>query len=137
MTDYATVEDVIILYRPLSEEETNRAAALIPIVCARLRQAADNVGRDLDEMLKDNETLQAVAKSVTVDVVARTLMTSTEGTPMTQFSEAALGYSVSGTFMNPGGGIFIKNAELKALGLTRPRYMVWDMAGGVCDDDNK
>jgi hypothetical protein len=28
-----------------------------------------------------------------------------------------LGYSVSGTFLNPGRGIFIKNNELSRLGL--------------------
>ena len=29
--------------------------------------------------------------------------------PMTQMSESALGYSVSGTYLVPGGGLFIKN----------------------------
>lgn len=131
MADYATVNDVITLYRALSAEEAAKAEALIPIVCARLRQMAKNTGRDLDEMLADNEDLQQVAKSVTVDVVARNLQTPTTGAPLTQFSEAGNGYSASGTFMNPGGGIFIKNAELKALGLLRPRFGTMDLNGGV------
>ena len=130
MADYATVDDVITLYRALSADETTKAAALIPVVCARLRQMAKNYGRDLDEMMEDNEDLQITAKSVTVDVVARNLQTPTTGAPITQFSEAGMGYSASGTFLNPGGGIFIKNSELKALGLLRPRYGQIDMNGG-------
>lgn len=135
MADYATVNDVIALYRALSPEETTKATALIPVVCARLREMAKTYGRDLDAMLAKDEDLQTVAKSVTVDVVARNLMTPTSGAPMTQYSEAAMGYSVSGTFLNPGGGIFIKQAELKALGITRPRYGQIDMNGGGWDAD--
>ena len=133
MADYATVNDIIALYRPLSPEETERAQSLIPIVCARLRQMAENYGRDLDEMMADNEDLQLTAKSVTVDIVARNLQTPTTGAPMTQFSEAGNGYSASGTFLNPGGGVFIKNSELKALGLLRPRIGQWDLNGGGWD----
>ena len=64
---------------------------------------------------------------MTVDVVSRALMTPTASTgfgPMTQMSQAAGGYSVSGTFLNPGGGLFVKEAELKALGLKRQKYGV-------------
>lgn len=137
MADYATVDDVIALYRPLSETETAKAAALIPVVCARLRQLAGIYGRDLDLMIADDYDLKQTAKSVTVDVVARNLQTPTSGAPMTQFSEAGLGYSASGTFLNPGGGVFIKNAELKALGLLRPRYTQIDMNAGGWQHDCK
>lgn len=135
MADYATIDDVITLYRPLTPEETAKATALIPVVCARLRQYARNVGRDLDAMISANEDLAIVAKSVTVDVVARTLQTPTSGAPMSQFSEAGLGYSASGTYLVPGGGIFIKNAELKQLGLTRPKYGTFDLCGEGGDPD--
>lgn len=129
MENFATVDDIIALYRPLTDEEQEKARNLIPIVCDRLRVCADNVGKDLDKMIEEKPALASVAKSVTVDVVARNLQTPTEGAPMTQFSEAGMGYSASGTFLVPGGGIFIKNAELKALGLARPRYGAWDIWG--------
>ena len=122
--------DINLLYRQLTDEEEQKAEALIPVVCDRLRQEADNVGLDLDEMIASSERLENVARSVTVDVVARNLMTPTTGAPMTQFSESGLGYVQSGTYLVPGGGIFIKNSELEALGLTRPRYGFWDMSGG-------
>ena len=82
-------------------------------------------------MIKDDEALKSVATSVTVDVTARTLMTSTDSEPMTQRSESALGYAVSGTYLVPGGGLFIKKSELARLGLRRQRYGVIDLY----DDD--
>lgn len=135
MADYATIEDITTLYRPLTEAETTKATALLPVVSARLRQYGKHTGRDLDAMIEADENLAVVAKSVTVDVIARNLQTPTEGPPMSQFSEAALGYSVSGTFLVPGGGIFIKNSELKALGLLRPKYRTLDMCGEGGDPD--
>lgn len=124
MTPFATVDDLINLWRPMSTDEQSRASALLPVVSNRLRQEADNVGKDIDQMIADSEVYKDVVKSVTVDIVARTLMTSTTQEPMTQYSESALGYSVSGTFLTPGGGLFIKRDELKALGLRKQRYGV-------------
>ena len=133
--NYATVQDIITLYRPLSAEETTKAEALIPIVCDRLRAYAYYEGKDLDQMIAAKEYLANVAKSVTVDVVARNLQTPTEGAPMSQFSESGMGYSASGTFLVPGGGIFIKKAELKALGLSRQKYGVIDFYGMEVPED--
>ena len=127
MADYATVADMATLWRPLTQDEASRAEALIPLVCDSLRMEARNRGKDLDAMIEAEPLLASVAKSVTVDVVARTLMTSTDSEPTTQFSEAALGYSVSGTYLVPGGGLFIKKSELSRLGLRRQKRGVIDL----------
>ena len=127
MSSYATVEDIQSLWRPLTNDEVARASALLPVVSDSLRMEADKVGKDLDEMISQSSWLAAVAKSVTVDVVARTLMTSTNQEPTTQFSESALGYSVSGTYLVPGGGLFIKKSELARLGLRRQKLGVIDL----------
>ena len=129
MVSFATVDDINNLWRPLDTNETDRAEYLLEIVSDSLRIEADKVGRDLDDMILNNKALANVAKSVTVDVVARTLMTSTTQEPMTQFNQSALGYSVSGSFLVPGGGLFIKNSELSRLGLRRQRYGVIDFYG--------
>jgi|SRR5699024_1138459 len=126
MNDFATIDDLINLWRPLNPDEQERATALLTVVSNRLRQEADNVGKDIDKMIDESEVYKDVVKSVTVDIVARTLMTSTDQEPMKQYSESALGYSVSGTFLTPGGGLFIKRDELKALGLRRQRYGVME-----------
>lgn len=127
--EYATVANVAALWRPLTTEEQERAEALIPTVCASLRLAAKRVGMDLDALVEADADLAEVAKSVTVDVVARALMTSTKGEPLTQFSESALGYTASGAFLVPGGGLFIKNTELERLGIRRQRYGVINYYG--------
>lgn len=127
MADYATVADMMVLWRPLTQDEANRAEALIPLVCDSLRIEAKNRGKDLDDMIEAEPLLASVAKSVTVDVVARTLMTSTNSEPATQYSESALGYSVSGTYLVPGGGLFIKKSELARLGLRRQQLGVIDL----------
>ena len=126
---FATVNDLKNLWRPLKSDEVERAEYLLEIVSDSLRIEADKVGKDLDAMVVANPALANVAKSVTVDVVARTLMTSTTQEPMTQFNQSALGYSVSGSFLVPGGGLFIKKAELSRLGLRRQRYGVMDIYG--------
>lgn len=124
MADYATVQDIQNLWRPLTAAEQMRAEALIPVICSSLRMEAKKRGKDLDYMVQDDPDLAEVARSVTVDVVARTLMTSTNQEPMTQATQSALGYSVTGTFLVPGGGLFIKNSELRRLGLLRQRIGV-------------
>lgn len=119
MSDFATIDDITALFRPLSNEEQTRAAALLPVVSDMLRYEANKVGKDLDAMIAENTVLANVAKSVTVDIVSRTLLTSTTDEPMTQMSQSALGYTVSGSYLSPGGGIFIKRSELSRLGLKR------------------
>ena len=129
MNNFASIGDVNTLWRKLSTSEEERAEKLLEVVSASLRNEAKKVGKNLDAMIEEDPDLKLVAKSVTVDIVARTLMTSTNGEPMTQFSQSALGYSVSGTYLVPGGGLFIKKSELARLGLRRQRYGVIDFYG--------
>jgi hypothetical protein len=126
--NFATSEDLSKLWRPLKGDEPARAEALLGVVSASLRMEADKVGRDLDAMIAQKPALAEVAKSVTVDVVARTLMTSTNQEPLSQFSQTAGPYTASGTYLVPGGGIFIKRSELARLGLRRQRIGVIDYA---------
>lgn len=126
MSNYATIDDITVLFRKLSLDEQEKANALLPVVCDSLRYEATKVGKDLDQMITDNKALANVAKSVVVDIIGRALMTSTDSEPMTQFTQSALGYSASGTYLVPGGGLFIKKSELAKLGLKRQRYGAWD-----------
>ena len=120
-TPYASMDDVRTLWRETTEDETQRALKLLPIVSDCLRMEADKVGKDLDKMILEKPILESVAKSVTVDVVARALMTSTDTEPTTQFLQSGMGFSVSGSYLVPGGGLFIKKSELARLGLRRQR----------------
>ena len=80
--NFATVEDVELLWRKLTPEEKERATALIPIIADSLRNEAFKVNKNLGKMIQENPSLSSVAKSVVVDVVARTLLTSTTDEPM-------------------------------------------------------
>ena len=118
-TPFATVADIQTLWRPLTASEQTRAEALLPLVSDEIRVIGKSLGKDVDEMIANDPAYGSVVKVVTVDVVARVLRQSTEGDAMTQESQAALGYSWSGTYAVAGGGIansILKN-DLKKLGL--------------------
>lgn len=125
---YATITDVITLWRPLTSDEQIRTEALLPIISDELRVRAQAVGRDLDAMIEANPLLANVAKEVVVSAVSRVIRQNTTGDAMSQESQAGLGYSWSGTYAIPGGGIgnAIFPSDLKRLGLKRARIGVID-----------
>lgn len=126
---FADFEDLMDIWKYIDGEELARAKRLLYLVSDSLRHEAFKVGKDLDAMVSADPVLAEVAKSVVVDVVARTLMTSTDQEPMSQMSQSAGGYTVSGTFLVPGGGLFIKRSELARLGLRRQKVGVIDPYG--------
>lgn len=126
---FATTNDISAIWRKLKEDEVTRAEKLLELVSDSLRMEANKVGKNLDETIKAKPYFLNVVKSVTVDVVARTLMTSTDSEPLSQESQSALGYTWSGTYLVPGGGLFIKNSELARLGLKGQRRRAVDMCG--------
>lgn len=132
MSDFATLTDVIVLSgKEYTSQESDRVTALLELVSDALRVEAEKVGKNLDEMVDTDPAYASVVKLVTVDVVARVMRQSMEGEPMSQESQSALGYSWSGTYAIPGGGISgaIMRNDLKRLGLKRQRigvYEIWD-----------
>ena len=131
MSNYATVQDIIDRYRPLSQDEQTRAGILLTDVSDHIRFEADKEGKDYDALVAADPNRASVAKQVTVDVVYRIMRQSIEGDPMTQESQSANGYSWSGTYSIPGGGItnaFLRK-DRKALGLHTQKYGVIDFYG--------
>ena len=132
MSDFATLTDVILLSgKEFTSEESERVMALLPLVSDTLRTEAKRVGKDLDEMITADASYASVVKMVTVDIVARVMRQSMDGDPMSQESQSGLGYSWSGTYAIPGGGISgaIMRNDLKRLGLRRQQigvYEIWD-----------
>lgn len=120
---YATVADVTTLWRALTTAESERTEALLPLVSDTLREAAYNCGQDLDKMIEEKPTLASVTKLVTVDVISRILRQVQTGEAMTQESQSGLGYSWSGTYAIPGGGMAnaIMRNDLKRLGIGRQK----------------
>jgi hypothetical protein len=105
------------------------AQEMLPVISNALRLEAKKVGKDLDKMIENDPAFESVVKSVVADIAFRYFATFDTGTPMTQMSQTAGGYTVSGSPLVPGGGLFIKKAELARLGLRRQRYGVMDFYG--------
>ena len=101
-----------------------------------MRCEAQKVGKDLDAMVEANSAYASVVKLVTVDVIVRAMRQATTGEPMSQESQSALGYSWSGTYAIPGGGISgaIMRNDLKRLGLRRQQIGVYELWGASKDE---
>lgn len=122
MSDFATLADVVTLTgREFTTDEQTRVSALLPLISDALRYEATKVGKDLDDMVEDSDAYANVVKLVTVDIVLRAMRQAVSGEPLSQESQAGLGYSWSGTYAIPGGGIAsaIMRNDLKRLGLRR------------------
>ena len=52
MQNFASIDDIIELWRPLTNEEITRATALLPVISDTLRVEADKAGVDLDQKAK-------------------------------------------------------------------------------------
>jgi hypothetical protein len=118
MDPFATIEDIELLWRPLSDSETTRAGAMLPVVSDTLRQAAKDKGLNLDDMIEAGDVFINVVKSVVVDVIRRYL-TQSDAQPITQMSQSAGGYSESATYLTPSYGILVYDNELARIGIRR------------------
>lgn len=129
-TSFATKQDVMAVSgASYTTAEQERIDTLLPLVSDALRIEARKVDKDLDEMAYGDEAYANLLKLVTCDIVIRAMRQTTSGEPMSQESQSALGYTWSGTYAIPGGGIaqaIMKN-DLKRLGLRRQRMGVIDL----------
>ena len=137
MSAFVTLEEVLAMSGGnYTASEQGRISTLLPVVSDALRYEAEKVGKDLDVMIGESGAYESVVKLVTVDVVVRALSLDTDSEPMSQESQGALGYTWSGTYAVPGGGIAncIMRNDLKRLGLRRQRYGVIEWYGSEDDE---
>lgn len=125
---YATIADVELYWRTLTEGEKTTATQMIADTSAKIRLRASARGKNFDEMLLANPDLAEVAKTVTVKCVINA-MKVVEAVPATQFAESAGGYSISGTYYAPGGGLAISKKDWAELGLGSQTYGGLDVYG--------
>lgn len=121
MDKLATVNDYVAVYNVhLSATDMKRVETLLEYASALLRVEASNRGFNLDFIISRDGAKKTVAKMIVIASVKRAMHTNevTEA-PLEQFSQSALGYTVSGTYLNPGDDIYFLNNELKRLGITR------------------
>lgn len=124
MSEFATLQDVLTLTgTDYTTQQQERISALIPVVSDLIERKGREVGKNVHKEMAMDSAYASVVKLVTVDVVARVMRQSTDGEPLSQESQSALGYSWSGTYAIPGGGIAMSlmNNEMKLLGFKQQK----------------
>lgn len=125
--NYATTNDVITLWRELSADEIEKAETIIGLVSSLIRFEGSKQGINTDDLATENTDWANIAKLVTVAVVKRYMNESDDSTQLSQSTQSALGYSLTGTYIVGGGGIKLLNNELKQLGFKSQRLGIIEM----------
>ncbi len=118
-----------------SVEQDLRAENLLSLMSDLIRNEGKAIGIDVDARAAADSAYESVVKLVTCDATARAMRQSTTDTPLSQESQSGLGYSWSGTYAIPGGGVAMSlmNNERKLLGFRRQRYGVMEIWEGSKD----
>lgn len=136
-TAYATLGELtMITGASYTIEQEDRAETLLPLVSNLIRVEGRKYGVDVDAKIEADESYLSVVKLITCDVVSRAMRQSTTGDPMSQESQSGLGYTWSGTYAIPGGGVAMSlmNNEKKMLGFKRQRYGVMEIWDGSTEE---
>lgn len=122
MNSYATVDDVIAYRGALTPDAVTRMGTILPACSAELRLIAKRMGKDIDEMIAESEDIEIAVKKGVVDASVNYYNSTESKDPlMTQFSQAAGGYSISGTLTNVGGSFYFPKKFLKDIGLANQK----------------
>ena len=115
-----------------TDEDLTRVEAMLPLVSDLIRAEGRKYGVDVDAKIESDSAYESVVKMITCDVVSRAMRQSKTGDPLSQESQSALGYSWSGTYAIPSGGVAMSlmNNERKMLGFKRQKYGVMEIWDG-------
>lgn len=120
MKVYAQINDVIKYRGPQTAQTLELLDAHLEGCSARLRLFATSRGVDLDDLYDNNEDIAIVVTERVVDSVMTKLTSNAGNEPlMSQFSQAAGGYSISGTLVNIGGDYYFPKRFLKDIGILK------------------
>ena len=124
MDIYASVEDYEKVYNTaLNNEQHKRLLMLIELASSLLREEANKRNMNLSAVISSSDDKANVAKMVVLACVHRVMSKDDDqDMPLEQFSQSALGYTFSGTYVNPGDDLYYLRNELKRMGLIKQRY---------------
>lgn len=119
-----------------TDDDLTRAEVMLPLVSDLIRVEGRKCGVDVDERIETDSAYESVVKMITCDVVSRAMRQSKTGDPLSQESQSGLGYSWSGTYAIPSGGVAMSlmNNERKMLGFKRQKYGVMEIWDGSQDE---
>lgn len=127
--DYATTNDLELLWKTLTQSEKRQAQALIHEATAKIRLRAKKQGKDYDALIMNDCDLATVVKGVICMAVKNAMNSPIDAEAMTQVTQSANGYSWSGTYANPGGGIKISKKDWVSIGLGGQMFGGLDVYG--------
>ena len=136
-TPFITIDEVETLSGvAYSGSALDRVVALLPLVSDLIRVEGTKCGIDVDARIETDSSYESVVKMITCDVVSRAMRQSKTGDPLSQESQSGLGYSWSGTYAIPSGGVAMSlmNNERKMLGFKRQKYGVMEIWDGSQDE---
>ena len=124
MDIYASVEDYEKVYNTaLNNEQHKRLLMLIELASSLLREEANKRNMNLSAVISSSDDKANVAKMVVLACVHRVMSKDDDqNMPLEQFSQSALGYTFSGTYVNPGDDLYYLRNELKRMGIIKQRY---------------
>ena len=113
MNTFATVDDLALRWRTISEIEKKRAETLLDdasmLICAEFRKA----GAKLDS---DDPIQVSACKIVACSIVKRVMLSDFEG-DYSQETRTVGPFSSTVTFANPSGDMYLTKQERRILGL--------------------
>lgn len=124
MDIYASVEDYEKVYNTaLNNEQHKRLLMLIELASSLLREEANKRNMNLGAVISSSDDKANVAKMVVLACVHRVMSKDDDqDMPLEQFSQSALGYTFSGTYVNPGDDLYYLRNELKRMGIIKQKY---------------
>lgn len=114
---FATPQDLVDRWRPLSPSEMARAGTLLEDAADLIRSEFRRAGWTIDERITAGAVTDRDLLAVSVDMVKRVLMASVDHAPMAQVQQTAGPFSQSGTFVNPTGDLYLIRRDRRRLGL--------------------
>lgn len=117
---YATVTDLEGRWRPLSDAEKARAGVLLTDAAIEI-----DVRAPLDAEPTAAET--AVRLVVSCRMVKRAMASTVGDAPVTQAAQTAGPFTMSQTYANPMGDLYLTKADLRLLGVGRQRAFTVSM----------
>ena len=131
---YVTIEN-ILMFENLTASEQEQAEELIKIAEAKLRTQVKKHGKNLDEMITQDEDLLLVTKAIVTSAVLRALDNLKDNQPaIAQGSQSALGYTATYTYLNAGQNLYFLKNELKELGLFKQKFGALEVYDNATDD---
>lgn len=106
----------------IDDNKKERLIMLLDLASSLLREEARERGHNLDRMIERSPDKANVAKLVVLSSVRRVMSKEEEDSlNLQQFSQSAMGYTISGTYFNPGDDLYFLKNELSRLGLNKQK----------------